>query len=418
MAQTMTEKILSSGAGRQVYAGDVVTVGVDLLMVNDITGTLALKVFKELEEAGATVKNPDRVAIVLSHFTPAKDIASANNCAALRRFAKKYRIGKFFEFENGGIEHALLPECGIARPGMIITGADSHSCTYGALNAFSTGIGSTEAAAIMATGQLWLKVPEAIRFDVNGKFQRGVFSKDIILSVIGKLGVDGALYRAMEWSGGTFAGISMDARLTIANMAVEAGAKNGIMQGDKVTEKYVKARTATPFKMHVADEGANYISQMDIDAASLEPMIAHPNSPANVKTVSESSGIGVDYVYIGSCTNGRYEDIEIAAKIMKGKKVKARTIVVPATQNIYRQALDSGILSIFANAGCVIAPPTCGACLGGHMGVVSDGEVCVSSTNRNFVGRMGSPKGKVFLASPATCAATAINGKITDPREI
>ena len=413
----MTEKILSAGAGREVYAGDVVTVNVDLLMVNDITGALAIKIFRQLEEAGATVKNPEKIAIVLSHFTPAKDIATANNCANLRKFAQKYKIEKFFEFENGGIEHILLPELGIARPGMIIAGADSHSCTYGGLNAFSTGIGSTEAAAILATGSLWLKVPEGMRFDVNGKLPKGVYTKDIILHVIGKIGTDGALYRAMEWFGDTFSHESIDARLTITNMAIEAGAKSGIMQADKTTEQYVRARTKEPFKTYDADADASYPFKMDVDAAALEPMIAAPNSPSNVKPVSAYSGQPLDYVYIGSCTNARDEDLEIVARIVKGKKVKTRTIVVPATQNVYRRAMNSGVLATLSNAGCVIAPPSCGACLGGHMGVVADDEVCLSSTNRNFVGRMGSPKAKVFLASPATCAVSALAGKITDPRE-
>ena len=413
---TLSEKILAYKSGeREAMAGQIVNSKVDLLMVNDITGPLAMKAFENME-----VEKPwdnEKIAIVLSHFVPAKDVNSANNAAISRRFAKKHSITHLFDESNGGIEHSILPDQGLVKPGDVIIGADSHSCTYGAFGCFSTGVGSTDAAAVMATGEIWLKVPKTVKLEVSGKLGKNVLSKDIVLNAIGQIGFSGATYMAMEWHGKTLAELSMDARMTMTNMAIECGAKNGVIGVDGRTEKYVKERTGDEYKVLAPDAGANYEKEYSVDADELVPQVACPHLPSNVKPASELSGVEVDQVYIGSCTNGRYEDLEIAAGILKGKKVARgiRVYVVPATHKVYRMALENGLLKIFDAAGCIIGPPTCGACLGGHMGVVGDGEVCLSTTNRNFPGRMGSLKSQVYLASPATAAASALTGRISDP---
>jgi len=416
MGATITEKIFSSAVGRSVSAGEVVTAKVDYAMVNDVTGPLAVSKFNELK---AKLWDPGRVVIVLSHFVPAKDILSANNCKLLREFARKHGIANFFE-EGRGIEHEILPQEGMARPGLIIVGADSHTCTYGALGCFSTGIGSTEMAAVWATGELWFRVPETIRFNVTGRLKKHVYGKDIILSAIGLIGVDGALYKAMEWGGDAIKELSISERLTITNMAVEAGAKSGIIEPDFKTLQYVKERTNAPYKVFKSDADATYEDVITMDGGGLEPVVAAPFLPSNVKPVSELAHIEVDQVVIGSCTNGRLEDLRVAAQMMKGKKVAkgVRCLVLPASEKVFEQAMKEGLIQTLAEAGCVIGPSTCGPCLGGHMGVLAEGEVCVSTTNRNFVGRMGHPKSKVYLASPATAAASAIKGRITDPRSI
>jgi len=418
MAMTITEKILANSSGKkEVRAGETITGKLDYVLVNDVTGPLAVQ---EFEKLGVPLSDKDKVVIVLDHFTPCKDIKSAQNCKIMRQFAKKNNVKYFYEGGDVGIEHELLPEQGIARPGLVIVGADSHTCTYGGLGAFSTGIGSTEAAAAWATGELWFRVPETIKFDVSGKLHNRVYSKDIILYIIGKIGVDGALYKAMEFAGEAISALSVGQRLTITNMAVEAGAKNGIIEPDSKVEQYIKERSSLPYKIFKSDKDAQYEKVLAINAGDIEPQVAVPHLPSNSKNVSEVAGLELDQVLIGSCTNGRIEDLEIAAAIMKGKKVAKglRVIITPATPKVYGQALEKGLLDIFLKSGCVISPPTCGACLGGHMGILAEGERCLATTNRNFVGRMGHPKSEVYLASPATCAASALTGKIRDPREV
>lgn len=418
MAMTITEKILANGSGKkEVHAGETVTSKLDYVLVNDVTGPLAVQ---EFEKLGVPLFDKNKAVIVLDHFTPCKDIKSAQNCKILRTFAKKNNVKYFYEGGEVGIEHELLPEQGIARPGLVIVGADSHTCTYGGLGAFSTGIGSTEAAAAWATGELWFRVPETLKFDVSGKLHNMVFSKDVILYIIGKIGVDGALYKAMEFGGEAISALSVGQRLTITNMAVEAGAKNGIIEPDAKTEIYTKERSSEPYKIFKSDKDANYEKVFEIDAAKIEPQVAMPHLPSIAKPVREVAGIELDQVLIGSCTNGRFEDLQVAAKILKGKKVAKglRVIITPATPRVWGEALSAGLTDIFLKAGCVISPPTCGACLGGHMGILAEGERCLATTNRNFVGRMGHPKSEVYLASPATCAASALTGKIRDPREV
>ncbi len=417
MGLTITEQIFSSAAEKQVHAGEMITCKIDYSLVNDITGPLAVM---EFEKIAKKVWDANKVVIVLDHFTPNKDIKSANNCKMLREFARKQGIKHFYEGGNVGIEHELLPEKGIARPGLVIVGADSHTCTYGALGAFSTGIGSTETAAVWAAGELWFRVPETYRFKVHGTMRKWVTGKDVILKIIGEIGVDGALYKAMEFSGEAVKEMTVAQRLTMCNMAVEAGAKSGIVEPDYKTLLYVKQHTNLPYKIFKSDADAVYEKEFEFDARQLEPMVAAPHLPSNVKPASSFSDVEVDQVVIGSCTNGRYEDLEVAAEILKGRRVASgvRLIVIPATPNIYKQALTEGLLKIFLDAGGIVSPPTCGPCLGGHMGILAEGETCIATTNRNFVGRMGHSKSKVYLASPATAAASAVKGKITDPRNI
>ena len=419
MSMTITEKILAAHANkREVHAGDLVECKIDFAMGNDVTAPIAIK---RLRENGIkTVFDKERIALVPSHFVPAKDIASAQQAKELKDYAKEMNIKYYFEVGQGGIEHALLPELGLVLPGDIVIGADSHTCTYGALGAFSTGVGSTDLAYCMATGETWLKVPETMKFVFHGKLPKWVSSKDIILQVIGDITVDGALYRAMEFDGDTIHNLSMEARMTITNMAIEAGGKSGIITPDDITLEYVNSRAKRKFKCYYGDADAKYHSVRDYDATKMEPMVAWPWSPDNLHKVSDSTHITVDQVVIGSCTNGRIEDLRIAAGILKGKKVNPniRCIIFPATQNIWTQALKEGIIEILDDAGCIISPATCGPCLGGHMGVLASKERALTTTNRNFVGRIGHPDSEGYLASPAVAAATAITGRITHPEEI
>lgn len=418
MKMTMTQKILAEKAGLPYVEPDqLIMASIDLCLANDITGPVAVK---EFEKAGFTkVFDNTKVAFVLDHFTPNKDIKSAEHCKLLREFAKKYEIVNYFEGGRCGVEHAIIPEHGLAVAGDLIIGADSHTCTYGALNAFSTGVGSTDMAAGMASGKVWLKVPRAICFKLSGKFRKNVSGKDLILYIIGKIGVDGALYKSMEFVGEGVSNLSMDDRFTIANMAIEAGAKNGIFIADDLTAEYIKKHSNRQYKTYAPDEDAPYDEVYEIDLSQIEPMVAFPHLPSNTKTAKEAESlkIKIDQVVIGSCTNGRLSDLKAAAEILKGKKCAedVRVIIMPATPKIYKEALDLGYLSIFMDAGCIISPPTCGPCLGGHMGILAKGERALSTTNRNFVGRMGHPESEVYLCSPQVAAYSAITGYISCP---
>jgi 3-isopropylmalate/(R)-2-methylmalate dehydratase large subunit len=418
MAMTLTEKILARASGKKkVVPGELVDAKIDIVMCHDITTPPAISM---LEERGIDkVFDPEKIVVTPDHFQPPKDIKSAELHKRLDAWAKRHKIKHYYKLGRAGVCHALLPEQGHIRPGEVIVGSDSHTCTYGAFGAFSTGIGSTDAAAAIATGQLWFKVPASMKFVLNGSLPPGVYSKDVILAVIARIGVDGALYRAMEFVGPTLAEMSMEARMTITNMAIEAGAKNGIIGFDDVTKQYLDERLKekTCFSVYDSDSDAEYVATEEFDCSALEPMVALPHLPSGGVPVGECAGMEMDQAYIGSCTNGRIEDLRIAAKIIDGKKVAIRTIVVPATPEIWKQAKDEGLFDIFYDAGCVISAPTCGACLGGFMGVLASGEKCISTTNRNFVGRMGHPKSEVYLASPATTAASAVTGKITDCRK-
>lgn len=416
---TMTQKILAAHAGLDyVEAGQLITAKLDLVLGNDVTTPVAVKAFKTMDVKKVFDKN--KIAIVPDHFTPNKDIKSAEHCKMIREFAKDKEIKNYFEIGEMGIEHALIPEKGLAVPGDVIIGADSHTCTYGALGAFSTGVGSTDMAVGMATGKAWFKVPEAIKFVLKGKFNKWVSGKDLILHIIGMIGVDGALYKSMEFTGEAVASLTIDDRFTIANMAIEAGAKNGIFPVDAVTEEYMKGRTDRELKKFEADEDAEYSQVIEIDLSTIKPTVAFPHLPENTKTVDEAGEVEIDQVVIGSCTNGRMSDLRMAASILKGKKVKKgiRLIVFPGTQNIYLEAMEEGLVRTFIEAGGIVSTPTCGPCLGGHMGILAEGERAVSTTNRNFVGRMGHPKSEVYLASPAVAAASAIAGKIVSPEEV
>lgn len=416
---TMTQKILAAHAGLDyVEAGQLITAKLDLVLGNDVTTPVAVKAFKTMDAKKVFDKN--KIAIVPDHFTPNKDIKSAEHCKMIREFAKDKEIKNYFEIGEMGIEHALIPEKGLAVPGDVIIGADSHTCTYGALGAFSTGVGSTDMAVGMATGKAWFKVPEAIKFVLKGKFNKWVSGKDLILHIIGMIGVDGALYKSMEFVGEAVANLTIDDRFTIANMAIEAGAKNGIFPVDAVTKEYMKGRTDRELKKFEADEDAKYSQVIEIDLSTIKPTVAFPHLPENTKTVDEAGEVEIDQVVIGSCTNGRMSDLRMAASILKGKKVKKgiRLIVFPGTQNIYLEAMEEGLVRTFIEAGGIVSTPTCGPCLGGHMGILAEGERAVSTTNRNFVGRMGHPKSEVYLASPAVAAASAIAGKIVSPEEV
>lgn len=419
MGMTMTEKILAAHAGlKEVKAGDLIEAKLDLVLGNDVTTPVAVKVF---EEAGFTrVFDPERIAIVLDHYTPCKDIKSAELCKTARDFARKHQVKHFFDVGQVGIEHALLPEKGIVAPGDLVIGADSHTCTYGALGAFSTGVGSTDMAAGMASGLNWFKVPAAIQVVLRGKLQPFVSGKDVMLHLIGTIGVDGALYRSLEFTGEGVAELTMDDRFTIANMAIEAGGKNGIFPVDEKTLAYIQPRVQRPFKIFEADPDAHYERVVEIDLNTLEPTVAMPHLPSNTKTVREVAGLPIDQVVIGSCTNGRIGDMRIAASILKGHKVaeNVRCIVIPATQQVYMDCITEGLTQIFIDAGCAVSTPTCGPCLGGHMGCMCAGERAVATTNRNFVGRMGHVKSEVILASPAVAAASAIRGCVAAPDEV
>jgi 3-isopropylmalate/(R)-2-methylmalate dehydratase large subunit len=417
MGLTVTEKILAAHADRErVVPGEIVNARLDLIVCHEVTTPPAVAMLKRL--GIEKVFDPSKVLVTPDHFVPNKDILSAELAKALRRWREEQGITRYYEVGNHGICHALAPEQGHVLPGQTVVCGDSHTTTMGALGAFATGIGSTDLAAALATGELWFKVPESMRITLTGAPPAGVFSKDIVLFVISKIGVDGARYRAVEYRGSTLPHLSMEARFTITNMAVEAGGKTGIMAADAVAEEYVRERTSEPYTLYASDPDASYVEGLEVDVAALEPMVALPDLPSNGRFVGEVPRVKIDQVYIGSCTNGRLEDLRVAASVMKGQRVAAgtRAIVVPATSAAWKQAMREGLLEVFADAGCVVSTPTCGACLGGHMGVLGADETCVSTTNRNFAGRMGSPKSKVYLASPATAAATAIAGTLADPR--
>ena len=417
MGMTMTQKILARCAGLdRVEAGQLIEGKLDLVLGNDITTPVAIT---EFDKAGLTsVFDRDRIAIVLDHYTPCKDIKAAQLCAAARNFAHRFQITHFYDVGQVGVEHALIPEKGLAAPGEVIIGADSHTCTYGALGAFSTGVGSTDMAAGMATGLAWFKVPSAIKVVLTGTFQPYVSGKDVILELIGRIGVDGALYRSLEFTGDGVAALDMDDRFTICNMAIEAGAKNGIFPVDQRTLDYLKGRVDRPFQAFEADSDAVYEQEVVIDLNTLEPTVALPHLPSNTQPVNQAAGTRIDQVVIGSCTNGRIKDLREAADIMRGHKVAdgVRCIVIPATQEIMLQAMAEGLIQTFIEAGAAVSTPTCGPCLGGHMGVLADDEVAVATTNRNFVGRMGPVSSKIILASPAVAAASALAGCVADPR--
>ena len=419
MGMTMTQKILARSAGLdRVEPGQLIEGKLDLVLGNDITTPVAIT---EFEKAGlSSVFDRERIAIVLDHSTPCKDIKSAQLCAACREFAKKHTITHFYDVGRMGIEHALLPEQGLTAPGEVIIGADSHTCTYGALGAFSTGVGSTDMAAGMATGLAWFKVPSAIKVNLVGELGPYVSGKDVILHLIGMIGVDGALYQSLEFAGEGVASLEMDDRFTICNMAIEAGAKNGIFPVDGKTAAYLKGRVDRPWQAVEADPDAQYTKEVTIDLSALRPTVAFPHLPSNTKTVDEAAGKPIQQVVIGSCTNGRLKDLREAAKILRGRKVAegVRCIVIPATQQIYLDAMAEGLVADFINAGAVVSTPTCGPCLGGHMGVLSDGEWAISTTNRNFVGRMGPTSSMIILASPAVAAASAVTGVVTDPASL
>ena len=419
MAMTMTQKILAAHAGLdKVEAGQLVLVNLDRVLGNDITSPVAIR---EFEKIGATeVYDKDKVTMVMDHFAPNKDIKAAVQCKMCRDFCNEKEVTHFYDVGRMGIEHALLPEKGLVVPGDVVIGADSHTCTYGALGAFSTGVGSTDMACGMATGKAWFKVPSAIKFNLTGKLNKYVSGKDVILHIIGKIGVDGALYKSMEFVGEGVKSLTIFDRLTIANMAIEAGAKNGIFPVDEETVAYVKERSDREIVAYTADEDAEYDEVYDINLSEIKSTVAFPHLPENTKTIDEVGEVKIDQVVIGSCTNGHYKDLAEAAEIIKGKKVakNVRAIIIPATQDIYLKAMENGLLKIFIEAGCVVSTPTCGPCLGGYMGILAAGERAVATTNRNFVGRMGDVKSEVYLASPAVAAASAIAGKIAGPDEI
>ncbi|HCR73963.1 MAG TPA: 3-isopropylmalate dehydratase large subunit [Ruminococcus sp.] len=419
MGMTMTQKILAAHAGlKEVKAGQLINCKLDLVLGNDVTTPVAVN---EFSKAGfSDVFDNEKIALVMDHFTPNKDIKAATLTKQCREFAGKYSVKNYFDVGDMGIEHALLPEKGLVASGECIIGADSHTCTYGALGAFSTGVGSTDMAAGMATGYAWFKVPSAIKFNLTGKLRKWVSGKDVILHIIGMIGVDGALYKSMEFSGEGLSSLSMDDRFSMANMAIEAGAKNGIFEVDELTKAYQKDRVNREYTIYKADEDAVYDEVFDIDLSEIKSTVAFPHLPENTRTIDEVGDVEIDQVVIGSCTNGRFEDLQTAAEILKGRKVSdhVRCIVIPATQKIYLEAMKAGFIEIFINAGCAVSTPTCGPCLGGHMGILAKGERAVATTNRNFVGRMGHPESEVYLASPAIAAASAITGKISDVNEI
>lgn len=420
MGMTMTQKILAAHAGLdKVEAGQLIEADLDLVLGNDITSPVAIHEMDKMTVD--TVFDKDKVALVMDHFIPNKDIKSAEHCKCVREFACRHDITNYFDVGEMGIEHALLPEKGLTVAGDVIIGADSHTCTYGALGAFSTGVGSTDMAAGMATGKAWFKVPSAIKFNIIGKPAKWVSGKDVILHIIGMIGVDGALYKSMEFVGEGIKNLTMDGRFTIANMAIEAGGKNGIFPVDDVAIAYMKEHSMRPYKVYEADEDAVYDEEYTIDLSTLKSTISFPHLPSNTRTMDQiTEDVVIDQAVIGSCTNGRIDDLRCAAEILKDRKVKkgVRCIIIPATQKIYLQAMEEGLLKIFIEAGAVVSTPTCGPCLGGYMGILAEGERCISTTNRNFVGRMGHVKSEVYLASPAVAAASAVTGKISVPSEL
>ncbi len=419
MGMTISQKILAYHAGKKhVEAGELVNCRVDVVLGNDITSPVAIEEFARL--GTGEVFDRDRIVLVPDHFAPNKDIKSAEQAKVVRSFARQYGIKNYFEVGQMGIEHCLLPEQGLALPGDLIIGADSHTCTYGALGAFATGVGSTDMAAAMATGEAWFKIPESLKFIYYGQLPRWVGGKDLILHTIGDIGVDGARYMSMEFTGEVIQNLSMDNRLTMANMAIEAGGKNGIIEPDDITLAYVKERAQRSYNLYKSDPDAVYAEIREYDVSKMEPVVAFPHLPENTRPVSEAAGVNIDQVVIGSCTNGRVEDLEIAASLLKGKKVhpEIRVIIFPGTQQIYLEAMRRGYVEAFIEAGAAVSTPTCGPCLGGHMGILAKGERALATTNRNFVGRMGHPESEVYLSSPAVAAASAITGKITPPWEI
>ena len=417
----ITEKILAKASGKQVvHPGEIVDANVDMIMVHDLTGPLAVEAFKKI--GVQKVWDNQKVVVILDHQVPAESVKAAELHKTMRQFAKDQKL-RIYDIGRGGICHQVMPEKGHVVPGTVIVGADSHTCTYGAFGAFATGIGSTEAAAVFATGKIWLKVPEAIKINVTGQFQKYVTPKDLILSIIGRMGVDGATYKSAEFTGPTIKSMSIAGRMTLCNMAVEMGAKNGIIEPDETTRKFLEGRIskALPnFESLKSDKDAVYERTVEFDVSKMEPQIACPSSVDNVKPVSEAGNVPIEQAFIGSCTNGRIEDLRLAAQVLKGKRVKdnVRTLVIPASQEVYKQALNEGLLEIFTDAGAIVCGSACGPCLGGHIGLLAADEVCVSTSNRNFIGRMGSTKASVYLASPATVAASAVTGKITDPRKL
>ncbi len=419
MAMTISQKILAAHAGvEHVEAGELINCKLDVILGNDITAPVAIAEFARL--GIDKVPDPDKIVLVPDHFTPNKDIKSAEQSKVVRDFARRQGIKNYFEIGQMGIEHCLLPEQGLVLPGDAIIGADSHTCTYGALGAFATGVGSTDMAAGMATGEVWFKVPETMKFIYYGKLPEWVGGKDLILHTIGDIGVDGARYMSMEFTGEVIRTLSMDNRFTMANMAIEAGGKNGIIEPDEITLAYVKGRAKRGYTVYKSDPDAKYIEVREYDVSQMEPVVAFPHLPENARKVSEASGVVLDQVVIGSCTNGRIEDLAVAAGILKGKKVhpEIRVIIIPGTQQIYLEAMRRGYIETFIEAGAAVSTPTCGPCLGGHMGILAKGERSLATTNRNFVGRMGHPESEVYLASPAVAAASAIKGQITPPWEV
>jgi 3-isopropylmalate/(R)-2-methylmalate dehydratase large subunit len=418
VAKTIVEKILSARAGKDVSPGELIEVDVDIALGNDITTPLAIVEFEKL--GIDTVFDPHKIVLVPDHFTPNKDIRAAEQCKKVREFAKKYNIVNYFEVGRMGIEHVLLPEEGLVVPGEVIIGADSHTCTYGALGAFATGVGSTDLAAAMAMGKIWFMVPESMKFIYYGNIQKWVTGKDLILYTIGKIGVDGANYIAMEFTGETIARLSMADRFTMCNMAIEAGGKCGIIPPDEITIEYVKTRAKKKYEIYVSDDNAQYKEIYEFDCTKITPQVAFPHLPSNTKSITDVGSIKIDQAVIGSCTNGRIEDLQIAAKILQNRKVhpEVRLIIIPGTQKVYQSAIKMGLIDIFIEAQAVVSTPTCGPCLGGHMGILAKGEKAITTTNRNFVGRMGHPESEIYLANPAVVAASAVLGRIAAPDEI
>ncbi len=419
MGMTMTQKILADHAGLEsVKSGQLIQAELNMVLGNDVTTPVAIKEFRK---AGFTkVFDTEKISIVMDHFTPNKDIKSAEHCKFVREFANEHNIVNFYDVGEMGIEHALLPEKGLTAPGEVIIGADSHTCTYGAVGAFSTGVGSTDMAAGMASGKAWFKVPEAIKFVLTGKPSKWISGKDIILHIIGMIGVDGALYKSMEFTGDGLKYLSMDDRFAMANMAIEAGGKNGIFEVDEITEEYLKDRVSREYKVYKADDDAEYEAVYEIDLSKIELTVAFPHLPENTKPISKVGEVKIDQAVIGSCTNGRLEDLRAAAEVFKGRHIakNVRALIIPATQKIYRDAMNEGLFDIFLDAGCAISTPTCGPCLGGHMGILAAGERSIATTNRNFVGRMGHPESEVYLSSPAVAAASAVKGYICSPEDL
>jgi 3-isopropylmalate/(R)-2-methylmalate dehydratase large subunit len=417
MGKTISEKIIGNKAGATVEAGQIVEANVDYVMVNDVTGLPAFEQFEKLPKG--TKPYREKIVLIPDHYVPNKDVASAEQAKRMRDFARKYEIENYFEVGRGGVCHQLMIEKGFVAPGRLIVGADSHTCSYGALGAFSTGIGSTEAAAVMAIGKLWLKVPDTIKITVDGKLDNYVYGKDIILHVIGDIGVEGALYQTMEYYGGTIENLTLSDRISISNMAIEAGGKAGIIPPDDKVFEYLQERVRGNYNPVYSDKDAYYIEELKYDAADIPPTVAKPFLPSNTAPASEVD-VKIDQAYLGSCTNGRIEDLRIAAEILKGRKINSevRMLVVPATKEVFDQALKEGLIDIFEKADCFVCGPTCGACLGGYMGILADGEKCVATTNRNFIGRMGHKNSEVYLANPAVVTASALEGRIVDPREV